>query len=112
MNLNKLRSLLVITLVTAALAGILRPAPAVAAPPAQANLLANGGLDSFTASGPATSWDPWWQSIQNPGDGSLNYAAKPDYAPENNPAFTLGGSSQHIGHSWDPWHAGRAPEPR
>ena len=106
MNLYKLRSLLVITLAAAGLAGILRPAPAVAAPPAQANLLANPGLDSFTASGPATSWDPWWESIQNPGTGSLDYAAKPDYMPETNPVFTLGGSSQHIGHSWDPWHAG------
>jgi LysM repeat protein len=106
MNLSKLRSLLVITVVMAGLAGVLRPAPAVAAPPAQANLLANGGLDSFSGSGVATSWDPWWETIPNPGTGSLNYAAKPEFIAESNPVFTLGGSSQHIGQSWDPWHAG------
>ncbi|HUS17645.1 MAG TPA: LysM peptidoglycan-binding domain-containing protein [Chloroflexia bacterium] len=106
MNLSKLRSLLVITLVAAGLAGVLRPAPAVAAPPAQANLLVNGGLDSFAGNGMANSWEPWWETIQNPGTGTLNYVVRPDFSPESNGAFTLGGSSQHVGRSWDPWHAG------
>jgi LysM repeat protein len=106
MNFAKFRSLLVIVTITAALAGVLRPAPAVAAPPAQANLLTNGGLDSFVSNGMATGWEPWWETIQNPGTGSLQYVVRPDFAPESNPAFTLGGSSQHVGRSWDPWHAG------
>jgi hypothetical protein len=80
----------------------------LAAPPvsAQSQLLANGGLDSFDGSGLATSWSRWWEEVPNPGTGSLDYAGKPDWAPENNPTFTQGGQSQHIGTTWNPWHAG------
>jgi SdrD B-like domain len=82
----------------------------LAAPPpvavAQSQLLANGGFDSFDSSGLANSWSRWWEEVPNPGNGSLDYAGKPDWAPENNPVFTQGGQSQHIGTTWNPWHAG------
>ena len=90
-----------------ALAALPAAAAPVAAPPAQANLLANADLESFQGNGTATSWDPWWQETANPGTGDLNYAFKPDFAPESNPTFVRsGGSSQHVGRNWDPWRAG------
>lgn len=73
---------------------------------AQTELVANGGLDSFDGSGLATGWNRWWEETPNPGNGSLDYAGKPDWSPESNPALTLGGQSQHIGTTWNPWHAG------
>ena len=106
MKLRHLRSLLLIAAVLTVVAGALRPAPAAAAPLADTNLFTNPGLDSFDGSGLATGWERWWETIPNPGNGSLNYAAKPDFVQENNPVFVQSGSSQHIGHSWDPWHAG------
>jgi hypothetical protein len=97
----------VMAVVMAALAGTWPAAPVAAAPPAQANLLNNGNMESFAGNGVATSWDPWWQTIPNPGTGSLNYAAVPTWIQESNPVFVQSGSlSQHIGHSWDPWYAG------
>lgn len=110
MRLNKLWPSLVllalITLTTLPAAAAPAAAP-LAAPPAQANLLLNPDLDSFLGNGMATSWDPWWNTIANPGNGSLNYAVRPDFVPENNPTFVRsGGGSQHIGRNWDPWHAG------
>jgi LysM repeat protein len=88
-------------------AAVAAPAPAAAGLPAQANLLANGGLDSFGGSGVATSWDPWWETIANPGTGSLDYVLPPEWSSETNPTFVHSGSaSQHIGRTWDPWHGG------
>ncbi len=105
MRLKKLWYSLAITLL--ALSALPAFAAPSSAPPAQANLLANADLDSFQGNGTATSWDPWWMEIANPGDGSLSYAYKPDFSPENNPTFVRsGGSSQHVGRSWDPWRAG------
>jgi LysM repeat protein len=106
MKTKALRLAMLAALVLAALAGARAAAPAIAAPPAQANLLSNPSLDSFSG-GVATGWEPWWQTIANPGDGSLNYAVQPDFVPETNPTFVLAGSgSQHIGRNWDPFHAG------
>jgi LysM repeat protein len=74
---------------------------------AQTELLTNGGLDSFDGSGLANGWARWWEELPKPADGSLNYAFKPDWGPETNPALVQSGSgSQHIGTSWNPWHAG------
>jgi len=74
---------------------------------AQTELLTNGGLDSFDGSGLANGWARWWEEAPRPADGSLNYAFKPDWGPETNPALVQSGSgSQHIGTSWNPWHAG------
>lgn len=73
---------------------------------AQTELITNGGLDSFDGSGLATGWNRWWEETPNPNNGSLDYAGKPDWSPEANPALTLGGQSQHIGTTWNPWHAG------
>lgn len=89
----------------------LPPVPAaaqvVAVPLAQTNLLANPDFEGFQSNGTANSWDPWWSTVNNPGNGSLDYALKPDFIPESNPVFVRsGGSSQHIGRNWDPWHAG------
>ena len=64
-------------------------------------------MESFAGNGVATGWDPWWETIQNPGNGNLNYSAVPTWIQEGNQVFVQSGSlSQHIGHSWDPWHAG------
>ncbi|MEK7277738.1 MAG: hypothetical protein AAB427_10345, partial [Chloroflexota bacterium] len=79
---------------------------ALAAPPGQTNLLANGSLDSFDGSGLAHSWSRWWEDTPNPNDGTFNYAYKPDWGPETNPALMQSGGSQHVGLSWNPWHAG------
>ena len=93
--------------VMAAVAGMWPAAPVSAAPLAQANLLNNGNRESFASNGVATGWDPWWENTPNPGNGSLNYAAVPTWIQESNHVFVQSGSlSQHIGHSWDPWHAG------
>ncbi len=79
------------------------PLPATA----QANLLANGELDSFDETGLAVGWSRWWEEAPKPDDGSLNYAYKPDWWSETNPALVQSGTgSQHIGTSWNPWHAG------
>jgi hypothetical protein len=59
-------------------AAILTPRPTLA----QANLLANGDLDSIDGSGLANSWSRWWEEIPKPTDGTYNYAAKPDWGPE------------------------------
>lgn len=107
MKLRVLRSLLALTAVIVA-AGSLWPAALVtAAPLAQANLINNGNMESFASSGVATGWDPWWETVANPGNGSLNYVLEPTWIQESNKVFVESGSlSQHIGHSWDPWHAG------
>lgn len=73
---------------------------------AQTELLTNGAFETFDGSGLATSWNRWWEEVPNPNTGSLDYAGKPDWAPELNTALTLGGKSQHIGTTWNPWHAG------
>jgi len=107
MKSRLLRSLLAITALIAGAAGFWPAAPIAAAPLAQSNLLTNGGMESFAGNGVATGWDPWWETIQNPGNGNLNYAAVPTWIQEGNHVFVQSGSlSQHIGHSWDPWHAG------
>ena len=83
------------------------PASVAADLPRQNNLVVNGGLDSFSGSGLATAWEPWWQEVQNPGTGSLDYVVKPEWSSESNPVFVQAGSaSQHIGRTWDPWHGG------
>jgi LysM repeat protein len=108
MRLNRLWYPLVL-LALVALSTLPVPATAapVEAPAAQANLVGNADLEAFQGNGTATNWEAWWEATNNPGNGSLNYAFKPDFAPENNPVFVRsGGGSQHIGRSWDPWHAG------
>jgi len=82
--------------------GLVSPEPVAA----QTELLQNGAFESFDGSGLATSWNRWWEEVPNPNTGSLDYAGKPDWAPELNTALTLGGKSQHIGTTWNPWHAG------
>lgn len=111
MKLQKVLSLVAgLGLVSSLTVGLWPSKPAVAAPLvaplAQTNLLANGSLDSFATNGMANSWAPWWNEVAKPASG-FNYAYKPEWAPEANPAFVKGGSgSQHIGNRWDPWHAG------
>ncbi len=80
--------------------------PTAAPAAAATELLVNGGFDSYDSSGLATGWSRWWEEVPNPNNGSLDYAGKPDWAPEANPALTQGGQSQHIGTTWNPWHAG------
>jgi len=92
-----------LTIIAVFLSALLAPLPASA----QTELVANGGFESFDGPGLATSWNRWWEEIPNPGDGTLNYAFKPDWSPESNPALVhSGGQSQHIGTAWNPWHAG------
>jgi hypothetical protein len=91
----------------AVVAGLWPAGAVTAAPLAQGDLVNNGNMESFQSNGVATGWDPWWETIANPGNGSLNYAAIPTWIQESNKTFVESGSmSQHIGHSWDPWHAG------
>ena len=104
---STLRSLVSVAALVAAVTVAGAPGLAVAAPPAQANLVSNGGMESFGSNGLATGWDPWWQTIPNPGNGSLNYATPPNFVAEPNTALVhSGGQSQHIGHEWDPWFGG------
>ena len=107
MKSRLLRSLLALTALMMGAAGFWPAAPVSAAPQAQANLVNNGNMESFASNGVATGWDPWWETIPNPGNGNLQYAAIPTWIQESNHVFVESGSlSQHIGHSWDPWHAG------
>ena len=107
MNSRVLRSLVAITAVVASVAGAWATAPATAAPLAQANILTNGDMESFAGNGVANSWDPWWETVPNPANGKLDYVLQPNWVPETNKFFVQSGSSsQHIGHNWDPWHAG------
>ena len=76
---STLRSLVSVAALVAAVTVAGAPGLAVAAPPAQANLVSNGGMESFGSNGLATGWDPWWQTIPNPGNGSLNYATPPNF---------------------------------
>lgn len=81
--------------------------PLQAAPLAQTNLVSNGNMDTFVNNSVATGWEPWWEEKAKPSDGSLDYAYKPQWIIENNPTFVQSSSaSQHIGNTWDPWHAG------
>jgi hypothetical protein len=73
---------------------------------AQTELVVNGSLDSYDGSGLASGWTRWWEEVPNPNNGDLNYAGKPDWGGESNPALVLGGLSQHIGATWNPWRAG------
>ncbi len=92
-----------LTIIAVFLSALFAPLPASA----QTELVANGGFESFDGTGLAASWSRWWEEIPNPGDGSLNYAYKPDWSPESNPALVhSSGQSQHIGAAWNPWHAG------
>ena len=108
MRLNKLwYSLVLLAVAVSAALPLTAAAAPLAAPAAQTNLLGNADLESFQGNGTASNWEAWWEASANPGNGSLNYAFKPDFAPESNPTFVRsGGGSQHIGRSWDPWHAG------
>jgi LysM repeat protein len=107
MKSRLVRSLLAIAALLAGTAGFWPAATVTAAPLAQANLLVNGNMESFAGNGVASNWDPWWETIANPGNGNLNYAYQPTWIQESNHVFVESGSlSQHIGHSWDPWHAG------
>jgi len=108
MKVERLSSLIIIASLLAASTLVGRPLASVQAEPvAQTNLVVNGGLDGFDGSGMATSWFPWWQETPNPGTGSLDYALKPEWAPETNLTFVHGGSgAQHIGRRWDPWYGG------
>ncbi len=105
MRLKKLWTILALAVLAAtALPVAAEPAVELAA---QTNLVGNADLEAFQGNGTATNWDAWWQETANPGDGTLNYAFKPDFAPEHNPTFVRSGSgSQHVGRSWDPWRAG------
>jgi len=71
------RSLLAMAALLAGTAGFWPAATVTAAPLAQANLLVNGNMESFAGNGVASNWDPWWETIANPGNGSLNYSAVP-----------------------------------
>jgi LysM repeat protein len=108
MRLNKLwYSLVLLAVAVSAALPLTAAAAPLAVPAAQTNLLGNADLESFQGNGTASNWEAWWEASANPGNGSLNYAFKPDFAPESNPTFIRsGGGSQHIGRSWDPWHAG------
>ena len=72
MNSRVFRSLLAVTALIASVAGFWPAAAISAAPLPQASLINNGNMESFAGNGVATSWDPWWETIANPGNGSLS----------------------------------------
>lgn len=105
-TLARAANLAAAALLAAVAAGVTPGATAQAAPLPQTNLLVNANMESFTG-GVASSWDPWWSEVPNPGTGSLDYVVKPNWVSESNPTFVQSGSaSQHIGRNWDPWFAG------
>ncbi|MCC6191534.1 MAG: LysM peptidoglycan-binding domain-containing protein [Anaerolineales bacterium] len=107
MTSNLTRSLAAAAVILAAALSARGARPAAAAPAGQANLLTNGGMESFGSNGVAAGWEPWWEDTDNPGTGSLDYADPPNFIQEGNPTFVhSGGLSQHIGRNWDPWHGG------
>jgi LysM repeat protein len=84
------------------------PSIGLAAPSLQSNLLTNGGFEQPYDDGKqANGWGRWFERIDKPGDGSLDYAVNPTFSAEVNPVIVRGGSAaQHIGNRYDPWHAG------
>jgi LysM repeat protein len=107
MKSHVIRLLAAIALVSGGLLSAGGTRVVTAAPPAQTNLLTNGGLETFGSNGVATGWEPWWDDTAKPSDGSLNYTDPPNFISETNPAFVQsGGASQHIGRNWDPWWGG------
>src|SRR5688572_33335255 len=92
MRLNKLWYPLALLAVVAlsALPLTATAAPA-AAPPAQADLVGNAGLESYHGNGTASNWEAWLEATANPGNGSLNYAYKHDLSPEHDPNVVSSG---------------------
>jgi hypothetical protein len=53
-------------------------------------------------------WTTWQEDTGKPAQaGELDYAVAPTFSPERNPLLVHGGAaSLHVGHIYDPWHAG------
>lgn len=103
-------------LVTAlALAAVLGPMAASAAPLGQTNLLTNPGFEGgfFAQSGDnsikvPTGWGAWHEESGTKGTGSLDYVERPtDWLDETDSRQVRSGAhAVHIRKFWDPFHAG------
>lgn len=107
--MNKKHWLFLLTVsvvVLAALPGGLRPESVAAAPLQQTNLLTNPGFEQPFTSGAASGWARWHRDTGKLGC-ETPYAVQPTWAQEANTALIRdGATSQHIGNTWDTWHAG------
>ncbi|HEY4690975.1 MAG TPA: LysM peptidoglycan-binding domain-containing protein [Anaerolineae bacterium] len=93
------------TLALIALAVALMPTVPSAAQ--EQNLLANPGLEQpYDDDKQASGWGRWFENTGKVA-GSLDYVVGPTFSAESNSAIIHGGgTSQHIGNKYDPWHAG------
>ncbi|MGC9358277.1 MAG: LysM peptidoglycan-binding domain-containing protein [Anaerolineae bacterium] len=83
--------------------------------PAQAqqqNLLTNPNFEPPYENGVANGWAAWYEDsgeLCNTKPDDWNFVCRPSWGEEldyNNYGLTLGGSSQHVGAQYIPWHAG------
>lgn len=87
-----------------------RAMPVAAAPQQQTNLLTNPGLEQpYDANGAATGWSRWHQDDGGNAKCEEPWAGRPTWGSETNSALIHQGStSQHIGNTFNKWHAGMA----
>jgi hypothetical protein len=109
--MKKIYMLLGLTLM--ALTVLVQAMPGAAAPAQQTNLLKNPGFEgAYGADGNAADWNRWHQNsteaeLANK-DCTAGYFVLPKWSAETNSAALIhsGSASQHIGNSFDTWHAG------
>ncbi len=82
-----------------------------AAPALQTNLLQNPGFEEPYSGGTAQGWSPWHQELNTnpkPADCGDRYLVRPKWEKEQASTGLIleGGRSQHVGNSFDTWHAG------
>jgi hypothetical protein len=82
--------------------------PAAAAPAAQGgNLLQAPGFEGTFSSGVVQPWSRWHEERECKERDDLNYACRPEWYPEQNPALVrTGWQAQGIGLRYTPWHGG------
>jgi hypothetical protein len=82
--------------------------PAVAAPAAQGgNILQAPGFEGSFSGGVVQPWAKWHEERECKERDDLNYACRPEWYPEQNPALVRSGwQAQGIGVRYTPWHGG------
>jgi hypothetical protein len=82
--------------------------PAAAAPAAQGgNLLQTPGFEGTFSGGIVQPWAKWHEERECKEREDLNYACRPEWYPEQNPALVHSGwQAQGVGVRYTPWHGG------
>ncbi len=107
----KKRTLLMMGIVSLIVGGwFLRPPSSLQAQ--QQNLLTNPNFEPPYSDGVANGWSAWYEDsgdLCNTRPDTWDFVCRPVWGEEqdwNNHGLTRGGSSQHVGAQYIPWHAG------